>query len=292
LETAKIKETRLLSDYRVLSTEYDKVLTRNYLPPMLLFLSKLLQALLFPVGLTILLCLWVIWRSFRNGAVLTGFLALLAASVLYTAANPWVANRLMTGLEQQTQPLQAYPRATAIVLLGGGMIPQGAPRIHPETNAAGDRVMHAARLWRRKCAPRIVVTGGYIKFLTDAREGNAGQYAALLTELFDVPDSALLRVPGSLTTIEDAALTARLFDSTGLKKEILLVTSASHMPRATALFRKRGFSVTEAPTDFNGTARRRFRIFDLLPSAEALDQTSTALREHLGTAVNRILGKV
>jgi uncharacterized SAM-binding protein YcdF (DUF218 family) len=259
---------------------------------MFLFLSKLLPALLFPVGLTILLCLWVAWRSFRNGAALTGILALLAASVLYTASLPLVSNRLMVRLEQNIRPLPNYPQATAIVLLGGGMIPPGPPRIHPETNFAGDRVIHAARLWRRQYAPRIVVTGGYIRYLTTAEDSDAGQYAALLTELFDVPDSALLRVPGSLTTVEDAALTADLFDSTGLKKEILLVTSASHMPRAAALFRKRGFTVTEAPTDFQGTIDRRHAMFDFIPSAVFLAQTSAALHEYLGTAVNKVLGRV
>jgi len=259
---------------------------------MLLFLSKLIPALLFPVGFVVVLCLLAVWLAARRGAWVPALVSFLAAVVLYTASCPVVSNRLLLGLELQNRPTLVYPKAPAIVLLGGSMLPVIAPRILPETGNAGDRVIHAGRLWRQKRAPKMVVTGGYIPFMTHAVGSEADLYASLLTELFDVPDSSILRVGGSYTTQDDADLTTRLFDSTGLKKEILLVTSASHMPRAAALFRKHGFIVHPAPTDFNGTENDAFLYFKLLPSADALEQTCTALHEYLGLWTYKMLGRI
>jgi uncharacterized SAM-binding protein YcdF (DUF218 family) len=259
---------------------------------MLLFLSKLLPALLFPLGFVILLCLAATWLAARRRAWLPACLTFLAALVLYAASTPLVSNGLLLRLELQNPPSLTYPKSTAIVVLGGGLMTLMPPRIRPETGIAGDRLLQAARLWRQKSAPRLVVTGGYVPFMTEAPGTEADLYASLLMELFDVPDSSILRVGGSRTTQEDASLTARLFDSTGMHKDVLLVTSASHMPRAAALFRKHGFTVTPAPTDFNATENDIFLSFRLLPSAESLAQTTVALREYVGFWAYRLLGRI
>jgi uncharacterized SAM-binding protein YcdF (DUF218 family) len=259
---------------------------------MLLVLSKVIPAFLFPAGLVVLLCLLAAWFAFRKGAKRAGLTALCAALLLYAAASPAVSNMLMLGLESGNPPVAVSPHAAAIVLLGGGMAPPTAPRMHPETNAAGDRVIHAARLWREGRAPFIVATGGFISFLTDAPGTEADLYARLLTEVFGLPDSAVVRMGRSRTTHEDALFTAGLFDSAGFEKEILLVTSASHMPRAVALFRKQGFVVHEAPTDFRGTDPSGFVFFSLLPSGAALAETTTALHEYLGMWAYKMLGRL
>jgi uncharacterized SAM-binding protein YcdF (DUF218 family) len=259
---------------------------------MTLILSKFLPPLLFPVGLTVILCLVAVWLAFRARAWGAAICALLAAGVLYAGASPLLTAKLLRALEARNPPRAECVEAPAIVLLGGGMASAVPPRLHPETNAAGDRVIHAARLWKRGCAPRIVATGGYISFLTDAKGSEADLYAALLTELFGVPSKAILRVGGSKTTFDDAVLSARLFDSTGMKKEILLVTSASHMPRAAALFRRQGFAVTPEPTDFQAPKETGFKLHDVLPSAEALRGNAVALNEYLGTWVYGLLGRL
>jgi uncharacterized SAM-binding protein YcdF (DUF218 family) len=259
---------------------------------MLLVLSKVIPAFLFPAGLVIVLCLLTAWLAFRKGARAAGFVALGAAVVLYAAASPLVSNGLMRGLERHYPPVAESPDAAAIVLLGGGMALMVDPRIYPETNAAGDRIIHAARLWQQGHAPLVVTTGGYIKFAVEVPGSEAELYARLLTELFGLPENATVRMGRSLTTHDDAVLTAELFDSLGIEKEILLVTSASHMPRAVGLFRKQGFIVHPAPTDYRGNLHSPFKAFSLLPSGHALSETTTALHEYLGLWAYRMLGRM
>jgi uncharacterized SAM-binding protein YcdF (DUF218 family) len=258
---------------------------------MLLFISKVLPPFLFPAGLTILLCLLAARLAFRKGSRAAGRVSLCAALLMYSASSPLVSDALLRGLERQNLPPADYSKASAIVLMGGGMSPFTPPRVFPETNGAGDRLLHAARLWKRGLAPKLVTTGGYIAFLTDAPGTEAGLYADLLNELFDVPPEALIRMGRSRTTSEDAVLTAELFADSGWAKDILLVTSASHMPRAAALFRKQGFDVHPAPTDFHAD-EGAFKFMDLLPSGMALAESGIALHEYLGLWAYRMLGRL
>jgi uncharacterized SAM-binding protein YcdF (DUF218 family) len=264
----------------------------GYFIAMLLVISKLVPALLFPAGLAILLCLLAAWLAFRKGAPGGGSVALAAALLLYTAASPILSEKLLRGLESQSPPPRDYPQAAAVVLLGGGMAPLLPPRVHPETNAAGDRLLHAARLWKRGRAPVVVATGGYIPFLTTATGSEADLYAVVLTELFGLPEAAILRVPQSRTTHEDALYAAELFTRIGMKKDILLVTSATHMRRAAAIFHKQGFTVHAAPTDFRASEKKSFKAFDLLPSGAALAETHVALSEYVGYFAYRLLGRL
>jgi uncharacterized SAM-binding protein YcdF (DUF218 family) len=261
-------------------------------PPMLLVLSKAIPPLLFPIGLTILLCLTAACLAFRKGARAAGAVSLLAAVLLYAASIHPLGQWLTRGLEGQYPPSRELPGAAAIVLLGGGMASFTPPRVYPETNWAGDRLLHAARLWKQGRAPIIIATGGYISFMTDAPGSEAELYAALLTELFDVPADAVRLVPESRTTSEDAALTGRLFTERGMQKEILLVTSASHMPRAAALFRRQGFIVHPAPTDFNAGRGETLKPAHLLPSGMALATTCIALHEYMGLAAYWMMGRL
>ena len=64
------------------------------------------------------------------------------------------------------------------------------------------------------------------------------------------------------------------------------------MPRAVALFRKNGFTVYPAPTDFDGNENQAFMLFQILPSAGALGQTYWALHEYVGIRAYKLLGRI
>lgn len=259
---------------------------------MSLILSKVLPTLFFPVGLACLLCLLTgvlaLWRKAKSAAVL----AFCAAALLYLSASPIVCHFLYRGLERNYPELESYPKVSAIVLLGGAMIAPELPRRHPATNASGDRLLQAMRVWKKGLAPVMVVTGGAIPFVSGYGGDEASLYAALLTELFNVPDSVILKVSTSQNTYEDAREAAKLFENRGLSKDILLVTSAAHMPRAVRLFRKQGFTVHPAPADFRSSVKPPLRWFSLLPAEWALSETSNALHEYVGLAAYALMGRL
>jgi len=69
-----------------------------------------------------------------------------------------------------------------------------------------------------------------------------------------VSDSDIVLEPDSKDTKDEAVLIQKIVGN----EKLILVTSASHMPRSMALFKKRGMQPIPAPTDH--TIKRRQRI--------------------------------
>jgi len=71
---------------------------------------------------------------------------------------------------------------------------------------------------------------------------------------------------------------------------LVLVTSASHMPRAVALFRKQGMNPIPAPAAHLVKRRPGLVPEDFYPSAMALLKAQMAVREYLGMSWLRLSG--
>jgi len=257
---------------------------------MLLFLGKVFPALFFPLGFalwTSALALLCVWMGRPRLALAIG---MLSWAWLFAWSTPLFCDAVMRPLEKPYYRASLPDTAPAIVLLGGATVPAIPPRLHPETNIFGDRVLHAARLWKEKRSSRLVTTGGRISWVLDAPGSEAQDYASLLTELFGVDSAAIHLCPGSRSTHDDAVEVRKLFERKGWPKEILLVTSAFHMRRSAALFRKQGFAVHEAATDFFTDESANPSFFKAFPQESVLYPSYLALHEWLGYLAYRLLG--
>lgn len=262
---------------------------------MFVFLSKFLPLLVYPLGLGIILLATALLLR-RRPRLKTG---LLVASLLLLllGSNRWLSYGLARSLEWQYLPPNEVPQADVIVVLGGATESAQYPRTAVEVNSAGDRVLHAARLYRQGKAPAILVSGGNITWLGGRNMTPAEEMADLLT-LLSVPTDAIWMQPRSQNTQEDAEYSVQLLQEKGIQR-ILLVTSAMHMPRSVALFRHLGVEVIPAPTDFTVTQSGWDNLFspdpqallvNLLPNASSLSLTTNALKEYLGLFVYRLRG--
>lgn len=245
-------------------------------------LGKVVIAAISPLGTALVLGLVALLlapsphRSRRRAGFAAGVVAIVWLCFWsLPATSLWIRGQL----EDQAGPrsIDALPTASAIVVLGGaveGALPPWRP--YPDLTSAGDRVWHAARLYRAGKAPLIVLSGG------TTHEGEEPEAQAMRKFLVDlgVPEAAMLLEEKSTTTTENAADTARLLQARGIRR-ILLVTSALHMRRARALFERVGFQVIPAPTDYE-VSHRAFVWRDLLPDANALDGSGRAIKEIVG----------
>ncbi len=263
---------------------------------MFLFLSKLLPLLVYPLGLgLVLLMLAWIWakkrRNWARGAIAAAFL------ILWLGSTPLLKNSLVASLEQQNLPprqSQELPQAAAIVLLGGATKSADPPRPSVEISEEGDRVIHAARLFRLGKAPVVIPSGGRISWQGSGGPSEALDMVELLT-FMGVPEGAIIPEPDSLNTRQNAVNVQRVLRERGIAGPLLLVTSAMHMPRSLAIFRKLGMEVVAAPTDFwvaGGDRQRtvRGRLLSLLPDVENLRLTTRAMKEYMGLVVYRLRG--
>lgn len=249
-----------------------------------MFLHKTLPYLLYPltwVILLMLLALGLMSRSHWKGARRAIMAALM---ILLVATNPIAANGLLRALEQQypAHAVTELPAAGAIVLLGGGVQLQAPPRRMPDLNDAADRVWLAAELFHARKAPRLFVAGGQV-FPQPGLLSEAEYHLPLLVRM-GVPRDAITLETSSENTAENAANIAAILRAQGIDN-ILLVTSAYHMPRSVLLFEQAGLKVEPAVCDIRVAALDLPWLLAVLPSENALATFQMALREWMGFAV-------
>jgi uncharacterized SAM-binding protein YcdF (DUF218 family) len=261
---------------------------------MFLFLSKLLPLFVYPLGLACLLlivALFTLWKRPRWSALCIG----LALVLLLVGGNGWVAMQITHSLERQYVPDAELPKAEAIVVLGGAIRPQFPPRPWVEVTEAGDRPLYAAQLYRQGKAPLVILSGGRISWQGGGPPESADM--AKVVEAMGVPATAILQDPTSLNTHENAVNVKKILTERNIK-QVLLVTSATHMPRSMQIFKKQGINVIAAPTDFlvaqqeqqDARNTTQWRTLAAIPEAENLAQLTRALKEYIGIFIYRLRG--
>lgn len=212
----------------------------------------------------------------RRLAVLV--LGLAVVHVIILSFQP-VSDALMGSLESRARAAAALAPACcydAIVVLGGGIAPAHPPDLpDPHLNDGADRIWHAARLWKRGIAPRIIVSGG--SFL--AKHGGLPTTEADAMRLFlldlGVPSDAITDEGKALNTIENIRNVRAIVG----KGRVALVTSAYHMPRALQLAARAGLDAGAFPTDYQVVPETRLPWDNWLPSIGGLGQSNIAIRE-------------
>jgi uncharacterized SAM-binding protein YcdF (DUF218 family) len=261
---------------------------------MFLFISKLLPLFIYPLGLSCLLMLLALWLCYRRSRK-AYMPILLALIILAIAGNVQVGNRLIASLERQYLPLVETPPADAIVILGGGTRNNEPPRIMPDLSDRGDRLIYGAKLYQEGAAKKIILSGGRIQWY--GGDSSEAESMATILELFGIPHADMILESRSLNTHDNAIFTKEILQREQFKK-ILLVTSAAHMPRSLAIFRRAKIDAIPAPADLMVSDRnliesrysKQSRIISLIPTSESLDFTTQALKEYIGMFIYRLRG--
>jgi uncharacterized SAM-binding protein YcdF (DUF218 family) len=257
---------------------------------MFYYLSKIAWLFLQPLCLTAILvgaglvALLFAWRRIGATAILLGLL------VLFLSAWTSLGALLLHPLENRfARPAELPADIAGVIVLGGGF--EGAvnaARGGYEMNSAGDRFVETAVLALRFPDTRVVVTGGSGALLLSGEPD--GDIAPRLLEALGVSRDRMVLENQSRNTQENAEFTRDLLrpDSS---QNWLLVTSAFHMPRSMALFRKAGFNVIAWPVDYR-TAGTEGVGFARDNAIDSLENTTLAIREWLGLAAYRMTGRI
>lgn len=248
------------------------------------FFSKVLSGITQPVfwlALWWVLALLVLtrWRRTAVGMLWAGLVVL---GLLGFRAIP---DALLRPLENR-YPIPAadvIDRHVGVIVLGGAT---GSPDIfqaHGQVplGDAAERMTVPVGWMRRHAALVLVFSGG------EGRLMKTGVSEAQLAEAFYREQGVDMRrvelEGGSRNTRENAQRVAAMLGSR-CQSPWLLVTSASHMPRAMAEFEAVGCKVTPYPVDFATGASTSLTEYSLVAS---LERWQMALHEWLGLLVYR-----
>ena len=236
-------------------------------------ITKTLLLLLPPTSILALMFLgFLLMRSHR---FLGRLLITAAFLLLYGLSISPVSDALISPLEADFRPLDVKSiEADVIVVLGGGVVDRSSLGLDPVPNSQSiERVVAAVKLYRALHIP-IVITGG------------AGDPARpLLSDAAPMARLALdLGVPGKDLTVDNTSFntlaSARNMKAVLAGKRVVLVTSAYHLRRSAAMFRKQGLVVLPQPAGFLSGQRDR-SFYAAIPRLDYLDISSTALSERL-----------
>lgn len=237
--------------------------------------AQLLVPLPVSLGLLVLGGLLCWRRCQRFGATFAG----LGLAVLFLASWAPVAERLLTPIETRYPALLDVPQnepLAAVVVLGGGWQPEApVSSVSRLSESSAIRLMEGVRLWREVPELPLVVSGAS----RNALVAPVAQGYAEAAQALGVPQPQLQVLDWPTDTGQEA-LAVR--DTLGEGAQVILVTSASHMPRAMRHFQAAGLSPIAAPThyltQFNSPGSVRYWV----PSASHLHKTERAVYESLG----------
>ena len=252
---------------------------------MFFFISKILSFLITPILwiFTLLLFAFISKNPKRKKRCLIG-----AVVLFYFFSNTFLLNEVSRLWEIPATPykeLKTYD--VGIVLSGMLRYDIAMDRIQFESGA--DRLFQAVELYKTGVIKKILITGGsgniesaYVKEALFARR-------YLLT--IGIPDKDIWIESDSRNTRENAVFTKQLID----KKEymdgkFLLITSARHMRRSLACFKKVGINAEPYSVDRDTGPVRRFSLYFLIPNAETLVKWESIFHEWIGLLVYKIKG--
>ncbi len=255
-----------------------------------LLISNVAAALTYPLGLVFVIAAAaalarVLDLKRTSLGLLTGGLLML-----WVASTPVFSKLLVQPLEEAFPPvaIENSPEADIAILLGGATEPKMPPRLRPDLTSSGDRVLHAADLYRAGKVQTIIATGGGGVSWIKGAPSEADSMADLLVSI-GVPRSAIILEDQSRTTRQNAINTAKIMRERGFQSA-LLVTSAFHMRRAMAVFTQAGIPAVASSTDIMVAGPINRSILDWMPDPDALSRTHRALKEYLGYFVYRRRG--
>lgn len=249
-------------------------------------MKKIVSRFLFPLPLSLELLfigLFLLWftRRQRTGKALVT----CGAMLLLGFSNIFTSNALIRPLEQRYPPLLAVGRAgakvpnvTFIAVLGGWA--DDDPNVPITSHLSPElmvRLIEGVHLHRQITGSKLILSGG-----NDSAGG-----MAKMAEALGVSAEDILPLDQPRDTEEESQQMAPIVGS----RQFVLVTSASHMPRAMGLFKKRGLQPIAAPTDYLAP-RHRWESDDLFPDGFNLFKSQVAVYEYLGLAWETLRGKI
>ena len=201
---------------------------------MLFTLKKVLGGMMLPLPLLLLLIalgIALLWfsRFQRTGklCVSLGWLMLLLLSL-----QP-VADSLLKPIEDKYPTWRGEKRVQYVVVLGGGYTwnPDWAPSSNLINNSL-PRLTEGIRLWYENPGSKLIFTGAAAK----TNPVSTAEAGARVAESLGIPRSEILVLDKPKDTEEEAAAVKMAIGDA----PFLLVTSASHLPRAMIFFRRAG----------------------------------------------------
>lgn len=249
-------------------------------------LSKLLYGLVSPLSWVVYPLLWgLLMPRHRRRALLASVV------ILWVISNDFLVSEALRWWEGPPVSVENAPPFDAAIVLTGGIVGEGSFNANrPSFGPTTDRLLQPMLLLKRGKVRNLLISGGSGKLFGPDLYPNEGEVATNFLKTVGVPPSRLFRETASRNTYENARFSAKLLRQRFPNGRFLLVTTAFHMRRAAACFRRAGVAFTPYPVDFRSGPRTLNPTESLWPNAEALTRFDLLVHEWIGYLTYRAMG--
>ena len=248
--------------------------------------KKVISALLLPLPMACLLLIFSLFCLSRKRLKAAMITVSLTLGLLFFSAITPISNEANLVLAKKYALLLQAPRnIDTIVVLGGGTNSSKAHGNNGLNAASMQRLIEGVRLAKQiithKQPLQLILSGGYSK----PSSATLMQQAAIM---LGIPKKFTFIENQSKDTYDEAIEIRRIIHS----RPFILVTSAVHMPRSMALFRKQGLHPIAAPTAVTYNTERKPKILNYIPTASNMAQLNSAWHEYLGLTWAKLKGLI
>ena len=239
----------------------------------MIYINKILPIIISPLGLIIILLFFGIFRK----KMLLSVIGLMTFIIL---SLPVVSNQLVKLLEQNyqaTAPNEIISADTVIVLSGMVRPIKQENGIHYEFSEAVDRIFAGINILKIGKAQKLILTRGKLPWSIGVPEG---EFLAEFAQSQGIDPNKILLTGIVQNTNDEAKAISKMLPE---NSEVILVTSAFHMPRAEKVFQNQSLKVIPYAVDFR-SLDNKIDIMDFLPQAYAFRDSNFYFREIIGRA--------
>ena len=242
-------------------------------------LKKFIAAFLTPMALCweISFCgLILLWFTRKKKAAKV--LLTIGLGLLYLLSFRPLSSAFLMPLENRYPYYQGRDAVSYILVLGGGAVEDPRlPIVSQLSDPSLNRLVEGIGIYRRIQGAKLIFSGAKVALLMSAVAQSLG-----------VNENDILIEANAKDTKDEARNIQRIVG----QAPFILVTSASHIPRAVALFKKQGMSPIPAPVRYMVRGEYILNVEFFLPSPGELDKTGRAWHEYLGLLWAKFRGQI
>ena len=216
-------------------------------------------------------------------------LLVTSMSLLLFFTNPFIINKILLKAEYPLVNInKVEPVELGIILTGFTQRVENSDK-RVFLSKGGDRATHMVYLFNRGLVKHILVSGGNGALGPGNEIPESEKVKNLLIEL-GVPPQAISIETLSRNTYENAKFSATYIQKHYPNTKPILVTSARHLWRSIACFKKQNIAVTPVSCDLYSKRTGKIEVGDFLPNGGCLSIWESLFHEWVGFTVYKILG--
>jgi uncharacterized SAM-binding protein YcdF (DUF218 family) len=258
-------------------------------------LKKIIASFLYPLPLSLLISflgLYLLWFTTKQK---TGKIVVSVGVIMLTLFScSVISNKLLRPLEWKYDSFEMRGSSSVsktedesalkyVVVLGGGHTSDPEfPLISQIGKNSLVRLIEGIRIYREYPGSKLIVSGGIV--FDPVPE--ADTLARVAMEI-GVPENDIILETKSRDTKDQAKFIKPIVGN----EPFVLVTSASHIPRSMAMFKKLGMNPIPSPIGHRVKKGQGLSPHSFFPSVHNLSKSETAIYEFLGTTWAELRGQ-